>query len=208
MVQFPNIPTDNQYKFRTVVFATFTVIALGLMSFLMYSLETPDDTQIIAERDAAWKKKDVVDTLMKNVGEGVDSLMNIEVSDTFEKALIQDVTIKLIDFEFELLKKKMNLEFEYIDKQELSYQRWSVKNSLYLIFMVPLLAGFGICFYQTLRGFGQWQKHLQRYQDAIIMKEAGVTKTEIKEYLRDKKEEEPKKKRNFFKRLRNKKEEE
>lgn len=43
---------------------------------------------------------------------------------------------------------------------------------------------FALMFY-FFRGVYKWKKHYQRYQDAILMKQAGVSEEEIQKYLKN-----------------------
>jgi hypothetical protein len=99
-------------------------------------------------------------------------------------------------------KQQLSLNIEYIESDYIIDKDLENFNKnfdfYYFSLWVVIISGFGF----SIRGYSKWKQNLQRYQDLIIQKQAGVAYIDVVESEKPKEENvEEKKRKPFFRRF-------
>lgn len=202
MLKPSDIPTDNLYKFKAIIFSILLAITIFLMARIIMLEENPEEIKaaisLYANRgqiDEINNQVAEIDSLnIKSLNKGDSTFINLGTNDSVNSQ-------KLWDWKLELLKKKFDLNQEqFVNSATMDkyFERVDINMTIYYVVLLIALAFF---MYWTLTSFIEWKDYLQIYQDAILMKQAGVSKEKIVKHLEKTEKKITKKERGFFRRL-------
>jgi hypothetical protein len=188
-----DLPTDNLYKFQGI-FGLLVGIALYVSIFFFGEYVTPESKK--ARADNAEIVSEI--NLINRVYHRCDSLVNkICKEEKFLKytdgLIIRNDSVKsekrnqLYAFADSLEKHKVKLQVRKgILEAQLAKALYYIgaeydifDRGLWILLLI-FCVGFLIL---GANGFIKWEKHSQRYQDAILMRQAGVEEDQIKIFL-------------------------
>ncbi|MES2588811.1 MAG: hypothetical protein V4622_07515 [Bacteroidota bacterium] len=193
--KIPELPDDNLYKFQGIVFIFLSLVLYGSIFFFeIYSnpevkKSSSEMRGIDTELNLTHKKCKTLDSLVRKISieKGFERYSDgfIEINDTvnFDKnSKIYFFTDSLENHRVNLLAKIDSLKIQKAKVQY--YAKNSLNNSKsYFTIRIAIMFFCGLFLIIGIRGFFKWGRRSQRFQDIILMKQAGVDEEKVKRYL-------------------------
>jgi FtsZ-binding cell division protein ZapB len=173
MMNIPTVPTDNLYKFlalsglsgAVVLMVTFTIM---IKDAAIKSAEITGGVDVL-ERKVKRAKEEVI--LLADEVEKLETKKVETKNDEIElKRYLENIDQKKIKLQEQALKYD-DLNDELRQKLTTNDMSVSIIKSLRSVFSIFII----VFFIQSALGFILWYHKLQKYQDAILAKEANLT---------------------------------
>ncbi|HTL82566.1 MAG TPA: hypothetical protein VL651_12725 [Bacteroidia bacterium] len=204
-MNLPDLPTDNLYKFKAICGFVFTLVTLCALFFLL-SYQTPKSEIYKSELSAINREIDIshshcrdIDSLLTEICDSVGFKRSIggaiipKDSGSFRSNFYYSYVDSLERWKSRLLTRLDELSINKsktsscANNEESKTSFW--KDNLMLIIFILL---FILSFIYAINGFDEWYRHSQRYLDAILMKQCGVSEERIHAHISKIEEEEKK----------------
>lgn len=180
MSVIPELPSDNMYKFKAI--ANF-LLAIGFVVLAGWSIIYLDQPQVSEAYNnvGAWENKDQEIQTQLDLVDSLISDKDTCSSDSVKSPILLSQS-SLTDWKLELFKEKHRNNMAYWDNNSAleNYEFDSETNLILFVFLILIAAVFGI---SSSESFRDWKIHVQRYEDAILMRKAGVSEEKIKEHI-------------------------
>ena len=200
MVNIPEFPTDNLYKFKAFIFFVLTVASGVVWSTVLFTDETSEEEHALIMNSILFEQIEFIDKQVININESLFDPNANTLTSSFgheEKELLKVWKHDLIKEKFELEKQQIYFNgvidnLNYNNDYKFTFYYWVS------FFFIALFLTF------TIINFNSWKSNLQIYQDAILMREAGVPDETIREHLslpakevKDRNNRKPRKRKNW-----------
>jgi hypothetical protein len=174
MFNVPDLPTDSLYKFRAFIFFVFTIAAGTSAGILAVSNERPEEDEAFISVDATTGQVREIDRQIAEIDSL--SLALIKARDTaasWASTFNGEQQKWYWNWKGDLQKQRLDLRMKYIRSDEVLVE-YHKRHDFNRRFVWVLLVASVFFFVMTWWSFSQWKNQLQIYQDAVLMKEAGI----------------------------------
>lgn len=185
MLNVPDLPTDSLYKFRAFIFFVFTIASGTSAGILAVSNEKPEEDEALISIDATMSQIKEIDSQIAEIDSISAQLQATrDTTATWSSNFNGDKQTWYWNWKGELQKEKLELKMKYIRSKEVLAEYNIRQDFNWRFFWVLLLASFAFLA-MTWWSFSQWKNQLQIYQDAVLMKEAGVPLEKVQARLEE-----------------------
>jgi hypothetical protein len=199
----PQLPSDNMYKFKAIANFLLCIGFIALSGWVLLNMEQRNVSEAYVNTQAWEDKNKEVQTQLHLVDSLISQRDSTYIVIDTTTQLLDKQTSQLFDWKLELIKERHRIKIHYWNNvYVLKNHQYDSKTQI-LLFIIFVL---GIVFFglSSSESFRDWKIHVQRYEDAILMKKAGVSEEKIAEHIRtalnEAEKNQAEEKKNIFKR--------